>query len=481
MINKHSILTELKKTFSSKAYLVGGCIRDLLLDKPIRDYDIVVKSNPKAHAEDIAQLLKGRLVTLDNERETYRVVLETKEIIDISKMKGNTISEDLKERDFSINAMAYDIKEGFPIKIDKIIDPYKGMRDLSKNVIKHLHDRTFIDDPLRMLRAVRFMAQLNYSLHKDTKIRISKDSPLLNSVSGERISAELFEIINSDKSYFYISYMDKELQLLDKIFPDIEEMKRVGECKYHVVNSWTHSIYTLKTAENVINEDSFFEKHIKKAFERHTREIIAADRSRLQLIKLGALFHDIGKPSAMKIDSSGRTRFRGHEITGAEKVKGYAEALRLSARERAILQKYVSLHMLPLVLYKNNDVSGKALYQVFQQMGEETLDILLIAFADIVATRRLLNPHEEMGMIKIHIEYMANNYLTRYKPVENIAAIISGSDIMEILNISEGHRVGEAIEEVKKAIYFGKISATKDAAIEFIKAMESEFINKAKE
>ncbi|KAB3531817.1 HDIG domain-containing metalloprotein [Alkaliphilus serpentinus] len=473
MINIYDILVNAKNTLSLRAYIVGGSLRDILIGKNVKDYDLVVDKNPRGYAEAIATELKGRFIILDEEQETFRVILDSKEFIDISRMKGKSIIDDLKHRDFTINAMAYDVDNSIPIIKEKILDPYNGMKDLDRKLIKHLTEETFEADPIRMLRAVRFMAALDFSLDEDTIQQITKNASSIKRVSGERVSYELFEILKSNKSYYYLSYMDKELKLLDKIFPDIEEMKKVGECKYHVVNSWTHSIYTVKVAENVINEDGFFEKHIKRAFEEHTRELIAADRSRLQLIKLGALFHDIGKPSAMKIDSSGRTRFRGHEITGTKIVKGYSEALKLSTLEKNILQKYVYLHMLPLVSYKNNDVSGRALYNIFSKMGEETLDILLIAFADIVATRRLLDPHEEMGMIKIHVEYIANNYLTRYKPLEKISAIITGKEIMDTLNIPEGEEVGMILEEVKKAIYFGEISSSKEAVIEYIKGIKA--------
>jgi len=470
MINYYNIFLDTKETLSLNAYLVGGSIRDMLLDRPIKDYDIVVDKNPMGYAEAITRQLNGRLVPLDEDREIYRIVLKSKEVIDISPIKGSTIEEDLSNRDFTINAMAYDISEGLPIKRDRIIDPFEGKLDIERKIIRSIRDGCFRDDPIRLVRAVRFMAQLGYEIHGDTLDQVKEDANQLHRVSGERIAAELFIILNSPKSYYYIGLMDKELGLLDKLFPEIEDMKLVGECRYHVVNSWTHSIYTVKIAENVINDNNFYEKHIKKAFEKHTKEFIASDRSRLQLIKLGALFHDIGKPLSIKIDNTGRTRFRGHEITGAEKIKSYAENLRLSTKEKVIMQKYVALHMLPLVLYKSNDVSGNALYNVFKQMGDETLDILLIAYADIVATRRLLDPHEEMGMFKIHIEYIANNYLTRFKPLEDISSIITGIELMDILNLQEGQAVGEAIEEIRKAIYLGKIPATKEAAREYIKS-----------
>ncbi|AOY75481.1 CCA tRNA nucleotidyltransferase [Clostridium formicaceticum] len=468
-------ILQLSKEMDTEIYLVGGTIRDVLLSRKIKDLDFVTLCHPKVLAEKIMNKLEGTLVLLDKEREIYRVVLKDKRMIDFARIKGATIQEDLCKRDFSINAMAYDLQEGWPIKKEKIIDPFGGKRDLDSKKIRHIKEKVFQEDPVRMLRAVAFMAQMKFHLDDRTQALIKKEANRIINVAGERIAGELFKILEEPMTYYYFDFMDKQLNLLEKIFPEIIEMKKIGECKYHVVDSWTHSINTMEIVESYIYANKFFEVHIGQAYEKHTSEKIAGNHSRLQLLKLGALFHDIGKPSARRIDSTGRVRFRGHEITGAELMKEYGDKMRLSVREKEILYKYIYLHMWPLDLYKKNDVSGKTLYDLFNKMGKETLDILLIALGDIVATRKSLDPKEEMGMFKVHIEYMANNYLTRYKPIEDITRIIKGTEVMEALNIPEGSAVGEALEKIRKVIYFGEIEPTKEAAIDYIKATKMNF------
>ena len=464
-------ILQLKEKLNTEVYLVGGSVRDILLNREIKDLDIVVSQVPKEFAVELQKELDGTVVELDVLHEIYRVVLKTGFIIDISKLNGEVIQQDLFHRDFTINAMAYDLTNGWPIQQNQIIDPFNGRVHLKEKMIKHMNEKVFLQDPARMFRAARLMAELDFAIDEGTIELINKHSELVKDVPGERITPELFAILKENNSYYFLSYMETKLGILNKIFPDLEIMKDVGECKYHVVDCWTHSIYTMKLAENVIYSKGFFEDHIRDAYEKHTREVIASDRTRLQLLKLGALFHDIGKPSAKKVDNKGRTRFRGHEITGAEIVREYAERLKLSTKERDILYKYVSLHMIPLVLYKTNDVSGKALYKTFNDMREETLDILLISLADIIATRKLLDPNEEMGMFKVHMEYIANNYLTRYKPVEKLSNIISGKELMEKLNLSEGTQIGELLEEIRKAIYFGQISDSKENVLNYVKEL----------
>ncbi|KGG80881.1 CCA tRNA nucleotidyltransferase [Caloranaerobacter azorensis] len=454
-----------------KIYLVGGYIRDYLLNKSNEDIDFVVEKDAEIVAKEFAESINGKLITLGGRHKFYRVVDSKRNVIvDISQLKGNDINEDLLNRDFTINSLAVDIDkiENGEISNENIIDVANGLDDLNKGIIRHVKDNTFEDDPIRMLRAVRFMSQLEFELDDTTKRLIKRNKEKIKDMPYERITHELFKLLKYRRTYYYFNYMDRTLNILEEIFPEIEPMREIGKCKYHVVDSLTHSIYTLKVAEDIIYADGYFEDHVRKAYEEHTKKIVASDHTRLDLIKLGAFFHDVGKPSAKKVDETGRIRFKGHEITGAEIVKKIAERLKLSIKERDLLYKMVAKHMLPLVLYKNNDVSGKALYGMFSELKEDTLDILLISLADIIATRKLLYPGEEMGKFKVHIEYMANNYLTRYKEIEKISNIITGKEIMQKFDLGENVLVGDLLEEVRKAIYYGKISANKEAALRYI-------------
>ena len=462
---------QLAKERGEPCYLVGGTIRDILLNRDllIEDLDFVTQNDPKDFVENLLETLEGKLIPMDKEKRLYRLRLTEGLVLDFTQIEGEGIEKDLEKRDLTISAMAYPMDAPWPLEPEFIIDPFGGQGDIEKRRVRHIREEAFVEDPLRLIRAPRLMAQLRFNMGEDTIEVIRKHAHLLKNVAGERITHELFIILQQDRSYHFITFMDKKLNILNKIFPEIDDMKDIGECKYHVVDSWTHSVYTVKVAESVIYAQGYFEDHIRRAYEEHARELISGTHRRIELIKLGALFHDIGKPSAKKVDPTGRTRFRGHEITGAELVKEYAERLKWSKKESALLYKYVAQHMTPLVLYKNNDVSGKTLYKFFAAAGKETLDLLLIALADIVSTRKLLDPHEEMGMFKVHVEYIANNYITRYKPIEDITGIISGREVMEAVNLPESTFVGEVLEDIKKAMFYGHISTHKEAAINYLK------------
>lgn len=462
------ILKKISTERDIKIYIVGGYIRNCIMGDKSSDIDVVVNKDIEDVVNDFANAINGKVVSLNNDYSVYKVIDKQRGIhVDFSDMDGADIHEDLSKRDFTINSMAIDVSNDIDIK--SIIDPLGGKKDLKNKVIRAVHDKTFTDDPIRMLRAVRFMAQMNFELDCKSKESIRRNKTKITTVSGERIANEFFKILKFNNTHYYFKFMDEELNIFEQIFPEVAGMKEVGRCEYHVVDVFTHSLFTLKIMEDIINDNGYFEEHLRAAYEQHSSQTISGEHRRLELIKLAAFFHDVGKPISKWEDNTGRTRFRGHEVTGAESIRDIARRWSLSIKEREILYRVVHYHMLPLVSYKANDVGGEFLYDMFTKCGNETLDVLLVALADIVSTRRLLFPEEEMGKFKVHIEYMANNYLTRYKDVEDISHIITGTDIMSEFNIDEGIKVGELIGEAKKAIYLGKVPPRKNAVIDYLK------------
>ena len=453
----------------SDIYIVGGILRDRLMGRESNDIDLVVEKDAISIAKRFAQENGGSFVLLDEEQGMARVVFKDKKLtVDLVDSKGQDIFKDLAKRDFTMNAMACKVSLNGTFDLDQIIDPFGGIEDIKKKQIRVISDTIFQEDPIRMMRAVRFMAEFDFDLEDHTVRLIKENSELLKDVAAERIAHELFYLLKCNRTHYYFNIMDKYLNLLNKVFPQIDPMKDVGQCKYHVVDSWTHSLYTLNVVESIIYADRYFEDHLRRAYEEHTHQILGGGHTRLQLIKLAALFHDIGKPSARWVDETGRVRFRGHEITGMEIMADISDHLKLSNKEKQFLCKMVKEHMWPLTLYKENDVSGNAVYDLFKNFGEDTLDILLISLADIIATRKLLHPHEEMGMYKVHIEYLANNYLTRFKGIADLSNILNGNDLKERFSLTDGIYIGEILEAVRKAIFFGRIPPERERTLQYI-------------
>lgn len=464
-----SVLEEISKKENIKIYIVGQYISNELLGKFSEEIEVLIE---KRFDNTINILMNNIDFNCYTKEEKERTLIlsnkDKKTTIKISQLEGTSLKEDLENRTITIDSMAIMIDDYNNVDIDNIIDPFDGVRDVQSKRITHNFQKMVIDDLSVILKAVRLMSQYDFDLDEDFERIIIKSKENFKLDLNQGVTEELFRILKLKNTHYSLRYLHNKLNILDLIFPEILPMSEVGECKYHVVNVLEHSFYTLEVLESVIYSNGYFEDHIRKVFERHSQKEVVFGHNKLEILKLGAFFHDIGKPYAMKIDENGRTRFRGHEITGAETIKDIAQRLNLSIKERDLLYKIVSKHMIPLVLYKKNDVSGKALYKLFKELKDETLDILLIALADIIATRKLLNPSEEMGKFKIHVEYMANNYLTRFKEIEDISGIITGMDIMKSFDFDEEIMIEDVIEEVKKAIYNGKISRSKEAALEYI-------------
>lgn len=224
-------------------------------------------------------------------------------------------------------------------------------------------------------------------------------------------------LINSlccEDTYNKIRQLD-ENKILEEIIPKVRSMKLVGECKYHVVNAYDHSLNALKELENIIKEKGFFPTHIRKQIQNYLNSDICNNLNKFQLLKLGVFLHDIGKPDSKTTDSTGRTHFKGHEIVGADIAFNLGQNLGLQQNTIDLLTKYVRYHMILLVLYKTNNMSQEKLFEIFEILGEDTIGILLLGYCDIVSTRKLLDPNEDMGVIKTYMEYVLTNYIYRYK------------------------------------------------------------------
>ena len=461
-----SILKDIRTKKDIPIYIIGEYLRNKVLNRENNDITILVDGN-------VIEIIDSFILEFKDSKkigENYIEVEKNDKIITLNfiTLDNKNLEDFLKVKVFTIDSMALDILKHDKPYLDFIIDPYDGMGDISRKVIKHIDDKDFKNNPINFLKTVRLMGELDYKIDHGTIELIKDNGDLIKEIPSKDITREIFNMLKLKYTYKYFNFMENELKIMEKIFPEIIPMRDSGECKYHVTDCLNHSLYTLKILEDIIYSDGYFEEHIRKVYDNHARSEVYDGHNRLEFMKLGALFHDVGKPSAEKIDENGRTRFKGHEITGAEIVKDIAVRLGLSIKERDLLYRIVAKHMIPLVLYRQNDVSGKALFNTFSELGEDTLDILIIALADIMATRILLDPNEDMGKFKVHVEYMANNYLTRFKEVEDIRKIITGKDIMEKFDLDSNITVEELMEEVKKAIYYGKISPSKSSAIRYI-------------
>jgi poly(A) polymerase len=454
-----------------KLYLVGGILRDLILkrEKQNPDFDFCIKKGAIGFGRALSKSIKCGFVILDKDRGYCRLVKKIKGrlyTLDFTDFRGGNLEEDLLHRDFTVNAMALDLDKVFTDRNPKelMIDPYAGRQDLESRTIRIVHRKNFLEDPLRILRAFSLSAIFGFKIDKQTLKLMQRDKKGLEAVSAERIRDELFKILDTPRAFDYLAQMDK-LKILDLIIPEIKIMWGVKQGPYHHLDVWKHSLETVKQIEAL-----FSELKRNKEIQAYLDEVISSDRKRKSLLKLGALFHDIGKPDALR-HKAGKTIFHGHERIGTEISKEIVRRLKLSNYEWEALSKMVFWHLRPGYLADNPVLSKRAKFRYFRDTQEEGVSVLLLSMADQRATRgRLTSEEDRIQHERICLE-LIKEYFRRKKMVKP-KRFINGDMLMKKFKLKPSPLIGKILSELEELQAIGKIKTKEEAlraAKKFIK------------
>ena len=403
-----------------ESYIVGGCVRDFLRDVEPDDWDITTNAKPKEIQKIFPKSFyknKFFTVTVQTESEnpklkeieitTYR--LETKYIDKRhpSEVKfAKTLKEDLARRDFTVNAMAIDIEL-------RIIDPFKGQKDLENKIIRAVGNpkERFSEDALRMMRAVRFSVKLGqgWEIEEKTAKAIENNSLWLQAISKERIRDEFMKIIMTERASDGIETL-RRLDLLKYVVPELEENYGVSQNKHHIYDCYEHAIRSLAYAA-------------KKNFNKYVR--------------LAALLHDVGKPRTKRGKGTDAT-FYGHEIVSARITIQVLNRLKFPKKEIEKIAKLVRYH---LFYYNPEEVGESSVRRLVRQVGpENTEELLQVRMADRIGSGVPKAEPYKLRHLKYLIEKVAQD------PISSKMLKINGRDIMRILKIKEGPRIGQVLD-----------------------------------
>jgi poly(A) polymerase len=455
-----------------ESYFVGGFLRDLLLDREINDIDVVIKIIKKTEsvgeiAREFSNKTKGSLVPLDEKNDVYRVVYSGGLYLDFSRMRGQNIKEDLSIRDFTINAIALPVADSFHIfsACKYIIDYGGGKSDLKSKKIKMVNKEVFDEDPLRLLRAYRLSAVLGFKIENLTKKLIKQKSFLINKVAGERVRDEFFKILEIDESYQYIFSLG-EIGLLTEIFPEIDIMKNAVDCYYHQQGLWEHSLETLNSLEEIFLKLSVLFPQNHSQLIKYLEKKVTDNIKRKSVLKIGAIFHDIGKPATLKI-IDGKVRFLGHEAEGFKLAKRLLQRLKISNKMIKIVEKIILHHMRPGNLASVPQLTDRAISRFFTELGEDGVGVLLVSLADHYSYRKVKIKRNEMKkQLMITSEMLGSFYQRRKKFLPR--PFLKGDDLMRIFGLSEGPQIGKLLKLIVEAQVEGEIK-TKKKAIDYVK------------
>jgi len=467
-------------------YLVGGAVRDSILQIKSKDLDFTLKGDALRIARKVANSLNGSYYRMDDEHQTGRVILieddGSRTIMDFSKFRGDDVEADLNKRDFTINSMAINIHSP-----NELIDPLGGLADLQGKRLKMCSTNSFTDDPVRIYRAIRMAARYQLKIESDTKTTLKAAINLLDKPSIERLRDELFKILESPKPATSLIALDM-LKALEFTLPEISQLKNV-EAEYpHTMNGWDHSLQTIRTLEEILilldvgfmpdNESggnliSGLISHqfgrYRKNFNQHFSTTLSTERSILSLINFSALYHDIAKIELENITEDGKTRYPGHEETGASITKKRAQELRLSNSEAQRIWSIVHHHG-RIRPFSREDRIPTALdaYRFFLSADESGVDVILLSIADLIATYGSALPQDKIGahiaVCRVLLEY----YWETPEKI-NPPEIINGRVLMRKLRLTPGPLIGKLLSAIREAQVLEEISTEKDA-LKFSKA-----------
>lgn len=452
-------LQDLARKNKQQVYLVGGFVRDYLLERPMKDLDFTVDHDALKLAELFAESVKGKYILLDAEHNCARVAKKIKGELftyDFAGYRAGDFKEDLALRDFTINTLAVDINGlNKDDELDGIIlDSKRGMKDLKAKRIKRTSIRALKDDPLRMMRAFSLKANLGFRIELETLNQIRKDKDLLREVSYERIRDEFFKVLESDKTAEILKSMDK-VGLLERIIPQVHVMFDCKQGGYHHLDVWPHSL------EVVRQLDKIFEQNTDPQIKVYTDEIIGGGHSRRSLMKLAGLLHDIGKPDTRKKEGE-RFTFHGHEHVGKNITKSIATMLKMSTSERHAVQDMVLWHLRPGYLSNFKKPSDRMVYRYLRDTGEEAAAILLLSLADQRSTRGPLTTENDQK----HHEQICRGLIGAFfnkKKESPYVPLVDGNDVMKKLRVNGSPLIGKILVEIREQHALGKITTKKEA------------------
>jgi poly(A) polymerase len=433
-------------------YLVGGSVRDHLLDRPSNDHDLVIPGDAKGFAQKVADAHGTRVIEIGKDKKiNYRVVSEAG-ILDFAAMEGQCIEDDLKRRDFTINALGYDLVN------QQLIDPVGGRSDIRSGTVRLVSDGAVAADPLRMLRAFRFSALFDFSMAPQTLAVIKKEHRRIAESAQERISAELSKIMEGDRSAKCLKQI-ADTGLLGVILPELTACRGCSQNGFHLLDVFDHTMESFRALERVLGDPA----SLWPAFPEVLVTYLSHENRRV-LLKWVALLHDIGKPSCRSVDATGRIRFLGHEKAGAHMADTICQRLKMSNHDRSYMTFMIENHLRPLHLFSAHqraDLTAKGIVRFVRKFRDHSVGLLTHAVADQQAKGD--NGHSAEAFIRFG-ETMLSFYFTDLKPRMKMAALVSGHDLMERFELKPSRFIGWLLERLEEARLNGEIH-TKEQAL----------------
>lgn len=457
-----------------KIYLVGGAVRDFLLQRTIHDLDMVVDGDARPLARRVANRLKGDFYMLDPARQTARVLFREADgrqvCFDFATLRHADIEGDLRARDFSINSIAIDLLDA-----GKLIDPTGGAADLRARQLKVCSATAMDDDPIRILRGVRLSLELGLRIDPPTAGLMRSAVPNLRKISPERIRDEVFRLLDGEKSASGLRLLD-QMGALEPILPELQALKGLQQSPPHQLEAWEHTLDTISQLSRLfsllctpdLGEES---KNLldgltvmrlgrfRERFIHHFSQQFNPNRSRRSLLVFAALYHDCAKPQTKQVGADDRIHFINHEALGADMTAQRAAALALSQAEAEHLALIVRNHLRILQLAEEEKgISSRAVYRFFKSTGAAGVELVLLSLADRLAIDGIyLTPEKWQKALDV-CRLLLETWWEKRELSLQPARLVNGEDLMRELNLQPGKKVGALLDAIAEAQGVGEVT-----------------------
>lgn len=462
----------------SPVYLVGGAVRDLVLGLPTRDLDFVTAKGSMALSAAARKQLGGVGFTLDDERETARVILNQGKVdelsLDFVRFSGEDLQADLRARDFTINAMALALDTP-----DQVIDPLGGLEDLKARILRVASAESMALDPLRVIRGVRMARGYDLSIDPETERLMRVATKGLGRITGERIRDEFFKILELPGKARSIELMD-QLGIVDELWPEFKAVKQMEAIPPHTHPLWKHTLQVIYYLEAIMQTlepgaegmgsryglvgigDILFP--YQQEIVRHLERSGPNGRRREVLLFLAALCHDLGKPETRSVDQEGKTHFYRHAEEGVAITEEIGNRLKLANEEKAYLASVVGNHMrLHLLANEPAKPSDRAIYRYFQACEGQGVDIALLSVADLAATYENRLTLERFTRELVVVVDVMEAWFKRKQQVIDPIPLLNGDMLQQELGLAAGRELGLVLRRLKEAQASGEVNDREEA------------------
>ncbi len=437
---------------AEEVWIAGGAVRDAVLGAPVADLDLATAGEPGPIAKAIGKGLGEHAFELSPEFGTWRVSSHERGWqVDVTRLRGASIEADLAERDFTIGAMAVPLADP-----SQLIDPHGGFEDLRGGILRAVSERSFVDDPLRLLRAARLAAQLELELDAATVSFARKAAPRAADPAGERQLAELRQLLGGPDPVRGFALLD-QLELTAVVLPEVDGLRGISQGPNHHLDVHGHTIAVLERTLEVERDLARFTGERAPQVEALLAEPLADQVTRGTALRFGALLHDIAKP-ATRSEQDGFVGFRGHDLAGAELIGRICERLHASRRLTRHLQGLARHHLRLGFMIAERPLPPRRVHDYLRATEPVGVDVTLLTIADRLSARGA-GPLASPEMIEAHLglaREMVAAALDWHRQGPP-APLLRGDELAAELGIDRGPELGRVMAELEAAQYAGEV------------------------